>query len=64
MNQFLDKHDIKIYSTFGEHKSAVIERFNRTLKTNMWTRFTAENTRNWINMLPDLISIQPQRYLQ
>ncbi len=32
MKQFLDKHDINIYSIFGEHKSAIIERFNRNLK--------------------------------
>src|SRR6478609_370272 len=40
---------INRYSTFGEHKSAVVERFNRTLKEKMWKRFTAENTRNWID---------------
>ncbi len=57
MKQFLGKHDIKIYSTFGEHKTAVIERFNQTLKTNMWKKIycTANNTRNWVNKLPESI---------
>jgi len=50
------------YSTFGEHKSAIVERFNRTLKENMWKRFTAENTRNWIDMLDDLLNTYNDKY--
>ena len=56
MDEWLKENNIIRYSTHGEHKSAVVERFNRTLKTNMWKRFTAENTRNWINMLDKLMS--------
>jgi Chromo (CHRromatin Organisation MOdifier) domain len=52
---WLKENDITRYSTHGEHKSAVVERFNRTLKEIMWKRFTAENTRNWINMIDKLI---------
>src|SRR5271157_2057892 len=62
--EFYNKHidfwitdnNIIRYSTHGEHKLAIVERFNRTLKTNMWKRFTAENTRNWINMLDKLMN--------
>jgi hypothetical protein len=49
MDVWLKEHNINRYSTFGEHKSCVIERFNRTLKEKMWKRFTAENTRNWVD---------------
>ena len=56
MNEWLKKNNITMYSTFGEHKSAVVERFNRTIKEKMWVRFTAENTRNWINMIDDLMA--------
>jgi Chromo (CHRromatin Organisation MOdifier) domain len=56
ITSWLKENNIIRYSTHGEHKSAVIERFNRTLKEMMWKRFTAENTRNWINMLDRLIS--------
>jgi ribulose bisphosphate carboxylase small subunit len=56
MTAWIKENDIIRYSTHGEHKSAVVERFNRTLKTNMWRRFTAENTRNWIDMLDKLMS--------
>src|SRR5271155_4269737 len=56
VDEWLKENNIIKYSTFGEHKSCVVERFNRTLKTNMWKRFTAENTRNWINILDKLIN--------
>ena len=56
MDEWLKENNIIRYSTHGEHKSAVVERFNRTLKANMWKRFTAENTRNWIDMLDKLMS--------
>jgi hypothetical protein len=53
----LKKHDIEIYSTFGDHKSAVVERFNRTLKTNMCCHFTASNKSvlDWVDELPPLL---------
>ena len=56
MDEWIKENNIIRYSTYGEHKSAVVERFNRTLKEKMWKRFTAENTRNWINMLDKLIN--------
>jgi len=55
MDEWIKRNHIIRYSTYGEHKSAVVERFNRTLKINMWKRFTAENTRNWIDMLDKLM---------
>ena len=56
MTSWLKDENITRYSTHGEHKSAIAERFNRTLKGRMWRRFTADNTRNWIDMLDDLVS--------
>src|ERR1044071_1121298 len=61
MDQWLKENSINRYSTFGEHKSCVIERFNRTLKEKMWKRFTAENTRNWVDMLEDLLKTYNSR---
>ena len=55
VDAWLRENNIVRYSTYGEHKSAVVERFNRTLKEKMWKRFTAENTRNWIDMLDSLM---------
>ena len=40
----------------GEVKCAVVERFNRTLKSKMWKYFTYKNdTRRYIDVLPDLV---------
>ena len=56
MTAWLKDQNITKYSTYGEHKSTIAERFNRTLKERMWHRFTADNTRNWTDMLDDLLS--------
>jgi hypothetical protein len=55
IDEWINSNNIVRYSTHGEQKSVIVERFNRTLKTNMWKKFTAENTRNWINSLPKLL---------
>ena len=56
-NAWMKDNDIVMYSTYGEHKSVVVERFNRTLKEGMWKRFTAENTRMWIDKIDNLLLI-------
>ena len=33
----------------------MVERFNRTLKQNMWRQFTVTNNRKWVDMLPVLL---------
>lgn len=55
VERLFKKHNIEMYSTFGDHKSAIVERFNRTLKNNMFKYFTENDTRKWINVLPVLI---------
>jgi hypothetical protein len=55
MDEWIKDNGINRYSTYGPHKSCICERFNRSLKSWMWQRFTAENTRNWIDMLDKLI---------
>jgi hypothetical protein len=56
MDEFIRENNIVRYSTHGESKSVIVERFNRTLKANMWKRFTALNTRNWIDLLEKLMN--------
>jgi hypothetical protein len=46
---------IELYSTYSESKSVIVERFNKTLKQNMWRIFSERNNRKWIDILPDLI---------
>ena len=52
----LRERGIKFYTSENEDiKAAVVERFNRTLKTKMFRYFTHENTRRYVYVLPDLI---------
>ena len=52
----LRRQNIKFYTSENEDiKAAVVERFNRTLKTKMYRYFTAKNTRRYIDVLPDLL---------
>jgi len=52
----LRRRDIKFYTSENEDiKAAVVERFNRTLKTKMYRYFTAKNTRRYVDVLPDLL---------
>jgi len=37
-------------------KVSVVERFNRTLKNNMWETFTLNGSYKWIDELPRLLS--------
>lgn len=50
-----NKENIVIYSTYGESKSVVVERFIRTLKEMITRQFTSKNSRNWIKILPDVL---------
>lgn len=49
------KHNVKKYSTFSTTKACIVERFNRTLKENMFRAFTARGSREWVSILPKLI---------
>ena len=61
MKEVLDKR-IKLYSTENEEKSSVVERWNRTIKTKMWKRFTEQNSTQYLKMLPDIINKYNNNY--
>ncbi len=52
----LNEFGITLYSSHSVKKASVIERFNRTLKTKMWVKFSSLGTFRWIDLLPGLIS--------
>ena len=58
VKRLLEDHNINHYSTRGEPKAAVVERFNRTLKERMYKYMTGRNTPKYLDALPDLV----QRY--
>ena len=49
------QHIIKLCSAENEEKSCVIERFNRTIKENMFKYFSANNTRTFLDVLDLLV---------
>ncbi len=57
VRDLLTKNNIEYFSTNSERKAAIVERFNRTLKTSMWKYFYREGTHTWIDILNDLTDI-------
>ena len=51
----LRDHDVHYFSTRTFRKAALVERFNRTLKTRMWKYFTENRTRVWVDVLPAFV---------
>ena len=43
------------FSTQGDAKAAVVERFHRTLKQRMYRAFTAQNSLKYVDLLPKLL---------
>ena len=54
MKELLQKNRVILYSTENEEKSSVAERWNRTIKRNMWKYFTANNTYKYWDIIPSL----------
>jgi hypothetical protein len=51
----LKDHDVHYFSTRTFRKAALIERFDRTLKTRMWKYFTENNMKVWVDVLPAFV---------
>ena len=56
VQKILKKHDVNHYSTYSTLKASVVERFNRTLKNDIWKMFTLNDNYKWIDELPRLMS--------
>ena len=55
MKALLKSRNVHLYWTENEEKSAIVERWNRTIKQWMWKYFTNHRTGVYINILPQLI---------
>jgi len=53
--EVLEKYNIKMYHTENKEKSAIIERFNRTLNQKMKIEFEINENKRWIDILDNLI---------
>ena len=51
----LNKYKIHHFSTGGDTKASVVERFNRTLKQRMYRYFTVNNTLNFVPVLQTFV---------
>ena len=55
VKRLLKERGIELYSTANEEKCSVIERWNRTIKGQLWKYFTANGTRRYVDILQPLI---------
>ena len=53
--QFLKSRDILFFTSKNETKSAVVERFNRTLRARMWRYFTATRQERYVDALQHMV---------
>ncbi|XP_070169341.1 uncharacterized protein [Polyergus mexicanus] len=61
VQRLIRKHDINYYSTYSVLKASVVERFNCTLKNDMWKMLTLNGTYKWVDPLPRLVSVYNAR---
>ena len=57
----MTKYGINLYSTFSKLKVSICERFNRTLKHEMWKKFSLRRNCKWLDILPDLLTAYNER---
>lgn len=55
VRKFLKDQGVELFSTDSDNKAAIVERFNRTLKSRMYKHFTAWNTRKYLDVLQDIV---------
>ena len=55
LKELLKKLGIKMYSTNNAEKVSIVERWNRTIKTQLWKYFSANGTYKWIDIIQPLI---------
>ena len=53
VQKFLKSHVVVHFVSHSDKKAAVVERFNRTLKTKIWTYFRAKQTNNYMDKLQE-----------
>ena len=56
VRSLLEDKGVKYFSTKSDKKAAIVERFNRTLKSSMWKYFYSKGTYRWVDVLDDLVA--------
>jgi hypothetical protein len=55
VQSLLQSYGINHYYTYSDKKASIVERFNRTLKGEMWKSFSELGSFKWLEILPDLL---------
>ena len=56
VEDLLKENNIKMYSTHNDEKCSVVERWNRTIKTQLFRYFSANGTEKYTDILQPLIA--------
>ena len=59
---FLKREGVHHFVSNSDQKAAVVERFNLTLKSRIWTYFTAHQTRHYLDILPKIVDSYNNTY--
>ena len=51
----MKRHGIQHFASKSEQKAAVVERFNRTIKTRIWTYLSDSGTVRWVDVIQNLV---------
>lgn len=55
VQNLLKQHNILFFTSNNDTKSAIVERWNRTLMTKLWRYFTASKEKKYIDVLPHIV---------
>ena len=55
MEEWLDNNDILMYSTYNEDKSVIAERFIKTLKSKIYKKMEANDSKSYLPYLNKLV---------
>ena len=55
VRELFREHNIELFSVKSAYKAAIVERFNRTLKSRLWKYFTMNLNQKWTNILQDAV---------
>ena len=51
----LRRHGISHFASESDQKAAVVEKFNRTIKTRIYSFFSDRGTGRWVDVIQDLV---------
>ena len=51
----MKRHGIQHFASESEQMVAVVEQFNRTIKTRIWTNLSDRGTMRWVDVIQDLV---------